>query len=122
MEPTPLYDYVLACLRSRAIPQRKVAAESGVPFSTVTKIAQGAVKEPSVHTVQRLADYFRRALPPTPEPPPAPSRPHPLPASGQGVNTASPTAAAVQTVEAGQGDAGETAYEASTFISSNEAA
>lgn len=53
-----LYDYVMACLRAREIPQRVVADESGVPFSTVTKIAQGAVKDPSVHTVQRLADYF----------------------------------------------------------------
>jgi len=39
----------------------------------------------------------------TPEPPPAPSRPHPLPASGQGVNTASPTAAAGQSVVPEQG-------------------
>lgn len=55
---TPLYDYVMARLRSRQYPQRMVAKESGVPFSTVSKIAQGAVKEPSVHTVQRLANYF----------------------------------------------------------------
>lgn len=55
-----LYDYVMACLRSRAIPQREVARGSGVPFSTVTKIAQGSVTEPSVHTVQKLYDYFMR--------------------------------------------------------------
>lgn len=54
-----IYDFVMAHLRARAIPQRTVANESGVPFSTVCKIAQGAVKEPSVHTVQRLYDYFR---------------------------------------------------------------
>jgi len=46
------------------------------------------------------------------EPPPAPSRPHPLPASGQGVNTASPTAAAAQTVAAGQGGGGINHHEA----------
>ena len=54
-----LYDYVMAQLRSKRIPQRQVARESGVPFSTVSKVAQGSVKEPSVHTIQRLADYFR---------------------------------------------------------------
>lgn len=48
----------MACLRAKNIPQRQVARESGVPFSTVSKIAQGSVKEPSVHTVQRLYDYF----------------------------------------------------------------
>jgi len=56
---TNLYDFVMAHLRSRQIPQKQVARESGVPFSTVTKIAQGSVKEPSVHTVQRLFDYFK---------------------------------------------------------------
>lgn len=56
--PTNLYDYVMACFRARAISQRTVAAESGVPFSTVAKIAQGSVTDPSVHTVQKLADYF----------------------------------------------------------------
>lgn len=54
-----LYDFVMASLRAKQIPQRQVARESGVPFSTVSKIAQGAVKEPSVHTVQRLFDYFK---------------------------------------------------------------
>jgi hypothetical protein len=56
--PTNLYGYVMACLRARQIPQRKVAAGSGVPFSPVCKIAQGSVTDPSVHTVQKLADYF----------------------------------------------------------------
>jgi transcriptional regulator with XRE-family HTH domain len=55
----PLYDFVMAELRAKRIPQRRIARESGVPFSTVCKIAQGSVKEPSVHTIQRLADYFR---------------------------------------------------------------
>ena len=54
-----IYDFVMARLKARSIPQRTVANESGVPFSTVCKIAQGAVKEPSVHTVQRLYDYFK---------------------------------------------------------------
>lgn len=59
MNSAPIYDVVMDCLRARRIPQRRVAAEAGVPFSTVTKIAQGVVADPSVHTVQRLYDYFR---------------------------------------------------------------
>jgi transcriptional regulator with XRE-family HTH domain len=55
-----LYDYVMAQLRSKRIPQRQAARESGVPFSTLCKIAQGDVTDPSVHTVQRLADYFAK--------------------------------------------------------------
>jgi transcriptional regulator with XRE-family HTH domain len=53
-----LYQYVMAHLRAKRIPQRQIARESGVPFSTVCKMAQGSVTEPSVHTVQKLYDYF----------------------------------------------------------------
>lgn len=63
MDTTPnLYDYVMAQLRAKHIPQRQIARESGVPFSTVCKIAQGSVTDPSVHTVQRLADYFKNKV------------------------------------------------------------
>ena len=54
-----LYEVVMARFAEKSIPQRTIARESGVPFSTVCKIAQGSVKEPSVHTVQRLFDYFQ---------------------------------------------------------------
>jgi len=57
--PINLYEVVMARFAEKRIPQRTIALESGVPFSTVCKIAQGAVKEPSVHTVQRLYDYFK---------------------------------------------------------------
>jgi len=60
MNEQPLYDFVMDRLRTREVTQRRIAKESGVPFSTVCKVAQGTVKEPSVHTIQRLADYFRR--------------------------------------------------------------
>lgn len=56
---TPLYDFVMVHLRAKKVPQKQIARESGVPFSTVCKIAQGAVTEPSVHTIQKLHDYFR---------------------------------------------------------------
>jgi len=66
----PLFDFVMANLRAKTIPQRTVAAGSGVPYSTLTKIAQGSVKDPSVHTVQRLADYFAKHSPaPRPDQP-----------------------------------------------------
>lgn len=57
---TPIYSYVMEQLRAKRVPQRRVATESGVPFSTLTKIAQGQIKAPSVHHVQSLHDYFRR--------------------------------------------------------------
>ena len=59
----PLYEFVMGHLRSKRIPQRQVAEATGIPFSTLTKIAQGQVKDPSVHNIQRLADYFRTTLP-----------------------------------------------------------
>lgn len=36
-----------------------IAQDSGVPYHTLTKIAQGKT-EPRIGTVQRLLDYFRR--------------------------------------------------------------
>lgn len=59
MDTQSLYDFVMSHLDAKRISQRVVAEGSGVPFSTVCKIAQRQVKEPSVHTVQRLADFFR---------------------------------------------------------------
>ncbi|HEX7720143.1 MAG TPA: helix-turn-helix domain-containing protein [Woeseiaceae bacterium] len=58
-EQINLYGVVMQRLRSRRISQREIASGSGVPFSTVAKIAQGDVENPSVHTVQKLYDYFR---------------------------------------------------------------
>lgn len=55
-----LYETVMARLREKRVPQRQVARESGVPFSTLTKIAQGQIKAPSVHHVQALYDYFQK--------------------------------------------------------------
>jgi transcriptional regulator with XRE-family HTH domain len=56
----PIYDFVMANLRARRVPQRRAARESGVPFSTLTKIAQGEIKHPSVHSIQALAEYFQK--------------------------------------------------------------
>lgn len=56
--PIPLYDFVMAHLRAKTTPRRIIAKGADVPFSTVCKIAQGTIKDPSVHAMQRLADYF----------------------------------------------------------------
>lgn len=58
MNTQPMYDYVMARLDARCITQREVAEGSGVPFSTLTKIAQRSIKAPSVHHVQALYDFF----------------------------------------------------------------
>lgn len=58
-----LYDYVMEQFRAKRITQQRVAYESGVPYSTLIKIAQGHHKAPSVHTIQKLADYFRKVSP-----------------------------------------------------------
>lgn len=37
---------------------QRIADDSGVPYHTLTKIAQGVVQDPRIRTVQKLADYF----------------------------------------------------------------
>jgi len=37
---------------------RVIARDSGVPYSTLTKIVSGVVSDPRVSTVQTLFDYF----------------------------------------------------------------
>lgn len=57
---TNIYQAVMAHLRAKRIPRKVVATGAGVPFSTVTKIAQGEIKAPNVHHVQALYDYFEK--------------------------------------------------------------
>ena len=63
MQNEPIFDTVMRELRSRRIPQRRIADEAGIPYSTLQKIAQGQIKEPSVHAVQKLYDYFVKVSP-----------------------------------------------------------
>lgn len=46
----------------------EVSRASGVPYHTLTKIAQGQVPDPRISTVQRLVDYFGSPPAPTPAP------------------------------------------------------
>lgn len=36
----------------------EIARVSGVPYHTLTKVAQGSTPNPRIDTVQRLVDYF----------------------------------------------------------------
>ena len=55
-----LLDNVVKSLSSCRGRWPDVSEASGVPVSTVRKIAQGVSKDPGVKTVQRLLDYFER--------------------------------------------------------------
>lgn len=79
----PLFDFVkrnLAATRGR---WPDVAEGSGVPISTLRKIAQGQIADPAVTKVQAIADYFIRqkavtnhqepVIPPDPSPESIPS-------------------------------------------------
>lgn len=57
-KPLNIYEAVMEDLRSKRVPQKEIARGSGVPFSTLTKIAQGQIKSPSVHHVQAIYDFF----------------------------------------------------------------
>lgn len=58
MSQQPIYDYVMRHLDAKRQHRKVVAQGSGVPYSTVCKVAQREVLDPSVHTVQKLRDYF----------------------------------------------------------------
>ena len=53
-----LLSFVLRNLESNKGRLREIAAESGVPYSTISKINQGITPNPGVNTVQALADFF----------------------------------------------------------------
>ena len=54
-----LYDFVMKKLSETKRKWIDVSKFSGVPISTVRKIAQGHTKNPSVHHVQALANFFK---------------------------------------------------------------
>jgi transcriptional regulator with XRE-family HTH domain len=53
------FEFVRAQLQSKAQSLYAVARGSGVPFSTVQRIASGQTPAPRVDTVEKLARYFR---------------------------------------------------------------
>jgi transcriptional regulator with XRE-family HTH domain len=59
MSIEPMLDYVLRQLRETPLRQFDIARESGVPYSTLTKIIQGVIKNPGITHIQCLHDFFR---------------------------------------------------------------
>jgi transcriptional regulator with XRE-family HTH domain len=53
----PIYEYVMTHLRAKTIQQRTIARESGVPFSTLCKIAQGQITNPPIRLL--FLSYYR---------------------------------------------------------------
>ena len=59
MSTESLLDFVRTRLSEQTGSWPLVARESGVPYSTVKKIALGETPNPGVITVEKLARYFR---------------------------------------------------------------
>ena len=57
-EIEPIYAYVQRCLESTKGRWPIVSVGSGVPISTIRKIARGHIPDPGISKVQALADYF----------------------------------------------------------------
>jgi transcriptional regulator with XRE-family HTH domain len=56
----PIYEFVLKELAEAKGSWPEVASGSGISKRTIEKIARREVKNPGIHHVQRLADYFAR--------------------------------------------------------------
>jgi len=55
---TSIYTTVLEKLAARKGEWPQIAADTGMSYSTLCKIAQGHIESPSVHTMQRLYDHL----------------------------------------------------------------
>lgn len=56
--PEPILTFVRRKLDESRGDWVEIATKSGVPYHTLTKIAQGATPNPRIETVQRLVDHF----------------------------------------------------------------
>lgn len=56
----PLYERVLHYLNAARGQWPAVSKGSGVPYHTLTKIAQKQHRNPGVNTCQRIADHFEK--------------------------------------------------------------
>jgi transcriptional regulator with XRE-family HTH domain len=54
-----IFDYVMTKLEASKGKWSSVADGSGVSYRTLEKIARGESKDPGIHTVEKLAKYFR---------------------------------------------------------------
>lgn len=60
MRTESLLEYVLRRLAETKGQHKTIAAASGVPYSTLTKIVQGVIGNPGINHIQALADYFQK--------------------------------------------------------------
>ena len=56
-ERLPLLDQALRYLTATKNQWPRVSAQSGVPYSTITKVFQRVIRDPRISTVQRLLDH-----------------------------------------------------------------
>lgn len=54
----PLLTSVVRCLQEAKGSWARISRETGLPYSTIVRIAQGKVKDPRIGTLQPLIDYF----------------------------------------------------------------
>ena len=57
-QPEPILSFVRRKLSEARGQWGEISKSSGVPYHTLTKIAQGQTDAPRIDTVQRLVDYF----------------------------------------------------------------
>lgn len=55
----PIHDYILDQLQASKGRWLEVAKDSGVPYSTIKKIAYRTIASPRVKHLEKLAAYFR---------------------------------------------------------------
>jgi hypothetical protein len=54
-----IYEYVIDQLQRRKGSWQTVCDDTGLDYSWLSKCARGSIKDPSVHRIQRLAEYFQ---------------------------------------------------------------
>lgn len=54
-----LYSFVLKRLHTSRLTYDEIAAGSGVRKKTISRIKRQETKNPSVHTIELLADFFK---------------------------------------------------------------
>lgn len=62
MNKVDIKDVLAALMKQKKVKQTAVAADSGVPQPTISRILKGTHKTLELQTLQRLADYFQVSL------------------------------------------------------------
>lgn len=55
----PILDYVKRRLQESRGDWPQISIETGVPYFTITNVAQGKSEDPRISTIQKLFDYFQ---------------------------------------------------------------